>query len=69
MTNAALIASANTRHGFAIGIVKLADRLGVAYWEVVRMDRRSRYVAISRHSDEAAARIRANAEYRSDVAA
>ena len=61
MTNAHLIASANTTAGFAIGIVATGSA-----FEVVRMDRRSRYVTLSRHTSEAAARTRANAEYRAD---
>jgi len=63
-TRPALIASANTAAGFAIGVVKVADR-----FEVVRMDRRSRYVTLSRHSTETAARTAANAEYRADMRA
>lgn len=59
-----LIASANTVAGFAIGIVKIADR-----FEVVRLDRRSRYVTLTRHADEATARKAANAAYRADRAA
>ncbi len=43
MTSDASIASANTTAGFAIGIVEKADRQGTPYFEVVRMDRRSRY--------------------------
>lgn len=65
-----LIASANTYDGWAIGIVaKVAYSTGATYFEVVRMDRQSRYVTISRHGDEATARTAANAEYRSDKAA
>lgn len=65
--NNALIASANTTAGFAIGIVtKAAFSTGKTYFEVVRMDRQSRYVTISRHGDEASARKRANVEYRLD---
>ena len=65
--NELLIASANTAAGFAIGIVsKTAYTTGKTYFEVVRMDRQSRYVTLSRHSDEAAARKAANAEYRAD---
>lgn len=59
-----LIASANTVAGFAIGIIATGPR-----FEVVRLDRRSRYITISRHADEAAARTAANAEYRADMAA
>ena len=68
-TNELLIASANTSNGFAIGIVKSSNyRTGRDQFQVVRMDRQSRYVTISRHGDEASARKRANAEYRSDKA-
>ena len=66
-TNTNLIASANTTAGFAIGIVsKVARQSGRTYFEVIRMDRQSRYVTISRHGDEASARKAANAEYRAD---
>lgn len=64
--NELLIASANTVAGFAIGIVRKSARNGRTYFEVVRMDRSSRYVTISRHSSEATARTAANAEYRAD---
>lgn len=62
-----LIASANTTAGFAIGIVsKTAFRTGHTYFEVVRMDRASRYVTLTRHSDEVAARKAANAAFKAD---
>ena len=60
-TNARLIASANTARGFAIGIIRVGK-----YFDVVRMDRQSRYVTISHHDDEATARRRANAEWRAE---
>lgn len=56
-----LLTSANTVGGFAIGII----RTGESY-AVIRMDRDSRYVTISRHDLEADARKRANLEYRLD---
>lgn len=62
-TNTALIASANTRNGFAIGIVRNARSGG---FQVVRMDRSSRFVTISVHNDEATARTRANTEWAAD---
>lgn len=68
-TNEILIASANIPNGdgFAIGIVsKVAHSNGATYFEVVRMNRQSRYVTLSRHSSEAAARIAANAEFKAD---
>lgn len=58
-----LIASANTRNGFAIGVVRSARS---ATFSVVRMDRSSRYVIISNHATEAAARIAANTEWAAD---
>lgn len=61
-----LITSANTVAGFAIGITEQVDRTGTAVFSVVRMDRQSRYVTISRHTTEAEARKRANVEYRFD---
>jgi predicted peptidase len=63
-TNAALIASANTRNGFAIGVVRNAGR-----FSVVRMDRRSKYVTLTIHATEAAARKAANIEWAADRAA
>jgi hypothetical protein len=60
-TNTALIASANTRNGFAIGIVRTGDR-----FSVVRMDRRSKYVTLTNHTTEAAARKAANVEWAAD---
>lgn len=64
-----LIASANTTAGFAIGIVrKVAHESERPYYAVVRLDRQSRYVTISRHADERAARRQANSEYRREVA-
>ena len=66
-TNTNLIATANTTAGFAIGIVsKTAHTTGEIYFEVVRMNRQSRYVTISRHGNEADARHRANIEYKLD---
>lgn len=62
----ALIATANTRNGFAIGIIRNA-RSGK--FSVVRMDRHSRYVTISIHATEAAARKAANREWSADKAA
>lgn len=68
--NELLIASANTSNGFAIGIVKSSNyRTGRDQFQVVRMDRNSRYVTITRHASEADARKRANAEWRADMAA
>lgn len=61
MNSTQLIASANTSKGFAIGIIRTGK-----YFDVIRMDRRSRYVTISHHNDEASARRRANAEYKAD---
>jgi predicted peptidase len=60
-TNAALIASANTRNGFAIGVVCNAGR-----FSVIRMDRSSKYVTLSAHTTEAAARKAANVEWAAD---
>ena len=57
-----IIASANTRHGFAIGIVRTA-----ANFSVVRMDRTSKFVTISNHTTEAAARAAANTEWAGDM--
>lgn len=65
--NELLIASANTSNGFAIGIVKSSNfRTGKDQFQVIRMDRQSRYVTITRHDNEADARKRANAEYKAD---
>ena len=65
--NEHLIASANTSNGFAIGIVKNSNYLtGKDQFQVVRLDRQSKYVTISRHADEADARKRANAEWKAD---
>lgn len=58
-----LIASANTRNGFAIGIVRNARANA---FQVVRMDRASRFVTISVHGTEVAARTAANAEWAAD---
>lgn len=70
MNNTALIASANTTAGFAIGIVsKVAHTTGRTYFEVVRMDRASRYVTLTRHSSEAAARKAANLAFKADKVA
>jgi hypothetical protein len=63
-TQPALIASANTRNGFAIGVIRTCD-----IFSVVRMDRRSQYVTISNHSTEQAARSAANKEWAADCAA
>lgn len=61
MTTATLVATANTRHGFAIGITATGSR-----FSVVRMDRASRYVTISNHATEADARTAANREWTAD---
>jgi translation initiation factor 2 alpha subunit (eIF-2alpha) len=58
-----LIASANTRNGFAIGVIRYNRK---AVFAVVRMDRSSRYVTISNHTTEAAARSAANIEWAAD---
>jgi len=58
-----LIQSANTRNGFAIGIV-LNGYSGL--YTVVRMDARSQYVTISAHATEADARQSANVEWTAD---
>lgn len=66
--NELLIASANTSNGFAIGIVKSSNyRTGRDQFQVVRMDRKSRYVTITRHADEATARKSANTYWKLDT--
>ena len=58
-----LIASANTRNGFAIGVTRIARSGSYA---VVRMNRRSQYVTISVHATEGDARTAANREWAAD---
>ncbi len=69
-TNELLIASANTYAGFAIGIVKSRNyRTGASQFQVVRMDRASRYVTLAICASEGDARKRANAEWKADMRA
>ena len=56
-----LIKSAETGHGFRIGII---EQSGI--YSVIRMNEQCKYVTISRHKNLAAARIRANAEWSAD---
>lgn len=63
-----LIKSANTRNGFAIGLLRTIA-YGSTVYQVIRMDAASRYVVIENFDDEADARKRANAEYKADKAA
>ena len=61
---------ANTRNGFAIGLLEgKSYRTGAAYFEVVRMDRSSKYVVIHRTDDLDKARALANREWAADRAA
>jgi len=62
-TTETLLQSAETRNGFAIGVVR-NHRSGS--FVVVRMDRSSRFVTISAHDTEAAARTAANREWKAD---
>jgi len=58
-----LIATANTTHRFAIGIIT-GDGRGFA---VIRMDPESRYIILSRHHTEAGARKDANRQWLRDT--
>ena len=62
MNTNTLLQSANTRAGFAIGIVR-----NNGHFQVVRMDASSRFVTISVHTTEAAARVAANREWSADM--
>ena len=53
-----LIKSAETGHGFRIGIIEQSE-----VYSVIRMNEQCKYVTISRHNNLAAARNRANAEW------
>jgi hypothetical protein len=61
-----LSATANTANGFAIGVAR-NTRSGA--FEVIRMNRQSRAVSISRHETEQAARDAANREWMLDKVA
>ena len=64
-----LIACANTIGGWAIGIVRSSHyKTGKHFYRVVRLNEKSQYVTITTHDTETAARTRANAEYRSEMA-
>lgn len=61
---------ANTTAGFAIGLLRgKSHRDGAVFFEVVRMDPRSKYVVLHRTGDPVKARELANREYFADKAA
>ncbi len=64
------IASKATVRGFGIGIVTWPNyRTGDAEFSVVRYNRSGRFVRLSNHTSEAAARKAGNATYKREMAA
>jgi len=62
---------ANTRNGWAIAIMKTANRkkAGAEIFSVVRVSPKNQYVTLTDHNNEAAARKSANHYWAQDVAA
>lgn len=60
---------ANTVNGFAIAITKIQNRVksGQSIFSVVRVDRTNRFVTLTKHDDEAAARKTANKYWLQDM--